>query len=128
MQDAIETVNTMELTAKGMRKHLKNLKIEKVEKIQDEIEGLMVENESMEGVLSRGYGNVSDVDSDELEEMMSGMDEFDLEENLEDEEEPEYLQDDAMPGTFLKDAPTGEIGQEEGVPQKPKAIGAMPGV
>ena len=86
----------------------------------------MVKHEGMERTLSRWYGNVSDVDSDELEEMMDGMDEFDLEENL--EEDPEYFQDDAMPEKFLKDAPTGEVGQEEGVPEKPKVIGAMPGI
>ena len=128
MQDTIETVNTMKQTAKVMKKQFKKIKIPKIEKIQDKIEDLMLDNDDVQDVLSRGYENVSEVDSDELDDIMGSMDEFDLEENLEDEKEPEYLQDGAMPENFLKDAPTGEIGQEEGVPQKPKAVGTTPGI
>ena len=95
----------MKETAKVMKKQFKKINVDKVENLQDKIEDLMLDTEEVNQVLSRTYDNVSEADSAELDDMLDGLDEFDLDDEL--EEEPDYLKDDAMPSNSLPTVPQG---------------------
>lgn len=106
IQDTLQTVDTMKETAKVMKKQFKKINVDKVENLQDKIEDLMLDTEEVNQVLSRTYDNVSEADSEELDGLLEGLDEFDLDDEL--EEEPDYLKDDAMPSNALPTVPQGK--------------------
>jgi len=111
-----ETVATMKETAKTMKQEFKNIDVDQVEDLQYDLEDLMDDAGEIQEIMGRSYGGMSDVDEDELEAELEG-----LEDELEmldmGEETPSYLENDlptAPEGNALP-ASTGETADDYGL-------------
>jgi charged multivesicular body protein 5 len=66
MKDTVEQVHVMKGATKVLKQQYKQIKIEEIEKVQDEMEDLMYDHEEIQDVLSRSIGGEEDVSDDEL--------------------------------------------------------------
>jgi len=66
LKDTKTTVNAMKQGVKEMKKEFKNVNIEKIEDLQDDLADMLEDANEVQEVLGRAYG-VPDVDEDELE-------------------------------------------------------------
>lgn len=125
-QDTKDSVAALKQSTVALKAAFKEINIDEVEDIQDEMDDIMMDQEEIQEVMGRAFGNVEDVDEDELMEELDG-----LEDELEMEDElgvagdvPSYLADE-MPG-----APSGPIAatpateqlDEFGLPVAPVAM------
>eukprot|EP01136_Pigoraptor_vietnamica_P039079 Opistho-1_new@109255 len=67
LKDTVTTVDAMKTGVKEMKKQFKNINIDKVEDIQDEMEDMLDQANEIQESLSRSYGIGDDVDDAELE-------------------------------------------------------------
>ncbi|GAM21457.1 hypothetical protein SAMD00019534_046320 [Acytostelium subglobosum LB1] len=92
MQDTIITVGAMKQGAKEMKKQFKQIDIEDVDSLQDEMQDLLDFNNEIQESMSRAYSTPDSLDETELEaELMS------MEDDLELEETPSYLMAPSAP-------------------------------
>mmetsp|Transcript_20273 Transcript_20273/g.47387 ORF Transcript_20273/g.47387 Transcript_20273/m.47387 type:complete len:222 (-) Transcript_20273:91-756(-) len=94
VQDSITQVNAMKDTSKALRGQMKNIKIEDVERVHDDMDDLMQDSQEIQDVLSRSYAGMDEIDDDELNDELAALDDELLAEDdgLADEM-PSYLQD-----------------------------------
>lgn len=120
-KDTKTTVDAMKVGVKDFRKAYKNVNIDQIENMQDELEDLMEQANEVQEVMGRSYG-MPEVDDDELEAELDALgDEIGL------DEDATYL-DDAI---GAPSAPTSEPGAESmrgdvpvdefGLPQIPQS-------
>lgn len=102
LKDTKTTVNAMKLGVKEMKKEFKNINIEQIEDLQDDLADMLEDANEVQDVLGRSYG-VPDIDEDDLEAELDALgDDFAL------DEDASYL-DDAMKAP---DAPEKEPGAD----------------
>mmetsp|Transcript_17788 Transcript_17788/g.28794 ORF Transcript_17788/g.28794 Transcript_17788/m.28794 type:complete len:221 (-) Transcript_17788:52-714(-) len=117
MKDTAATVDCMKASAVTMKQQFKELDIDQVEDLQDDIHDLMYEHEEVQEVMGRALGmDYDNIDEDELDSELAALDDLDLN-DLEDESD--YLKTQKLP-----DAPTSEVSatadkDEYGLPAVP---------
>ncbi|CAG8527470.1 2450_t:CDS:2 [Dentiscutata erythropus] len=90
LRNVVSTVDAMQVANKEMQKQYKKIDISKIESVQDDMEDLMEQANEIQETLGRTYGLPEDIDEEELEAELEALDD---ELNLEEEEEPSYLQE-----------------------------------
>jgi len=101
IQDTIQTVQAMKYGAQAMKTEMKKLKINDIDKMQDEMQDLLDTNNDIQDILSRSYAVPNDVDESDLDAELEALgDEMAAEESL-----PSYLQAPSAPTT---ESPAGE--------------------
>ncbi|GAM17296.1 hypothetical protein SAMD00019534_004710 [Acytostelium subglobosum LB1] len=86
MQDTIITVSAMKQGAKEMKKQFKQIDVDDIDSLQDEMQDLLDFNNEIQSSLSRAYETPESLDESELEAELMSMDE-----ELELEDTPSYL-------------------------------------
>lgn len=104
MKSTVQTVQVMKATAKDMQKQLKQINIDKVEDLREQMEDFMTDTFEINEVLARSYGTPDYIDEADLEAEL-GM----LQELQEVEENPSYLQDIPSAPANSKEKLTGSI-------------------
>jgi charged multivesicular body protein 5 len=102
LKNTASTVAAMKAGAKEMKKEYKNIDVDKIEDLQDDMHDLMLDAEEVNEIMGRSYGVPDEIGDDDLEAELAGLgDEFDV---AEDEEVPDYLKAADFPGV-----PTGAV-------------------
>ncbi|CAK9114012.1 Charged multivesicular body protein 5 (Vacuolar protein-sorting-associated protein 60), partial [Durusdinium trenchii] len=119
MRDTQDTVATMKDSAKAMKKQFKQINLDKIEDLQEDISEMMYDHEEVQEVMGRALGfDAEDIDESELDDELAALDDLDLE-DLEDETEADYLKPSKLPS-----APTENVESEKdqyGLPAMPVA-------
>jgi len=90
-RDTVTTVGAMKTANVELKKQFKNIKIDDIEDMQDEMTDLLEQSNEIQESLGRSY-DVGDVDESELEDELAALgDELDFESS------PSYLNASAMP-------------------------------
>ncbi|TPX43023.1 hypothetical protein SeMB42_g04894 [Synchytrium endobioticum] len=90
LKNTLVTVDAMKLANKELKNQYKKINIDKVERIQDDMEDLLDQANEVQEALGRTYGLPDDIDEADLEAELDALgDEL----NFEDEGEPSYLQE-----------------------------------
>ncbi|CAO3613069.1 unnamed protein product [Mucor hiemalis] len=93
LRNVMATVDAMQTANKEMKKQYKNVNINKIDQLQDEMEDLMEQANEVQETLGRSYNLPDDIDEDDLEAELDALgDELDFEE----EDIPSYLQEDEV--------------------------------
>ncbi|ORE11594.1 hypothetical protein BCV72DRAFT_300885 [Rhizopus microsporus var. microsporus] len=90
LRNVMATVDAMQTANKEMKKQYKNVNLDKIDQLQDEMEDLMEAANEVQESLARSYNLPDDVDVDDLEAELDALgDELEFEE----EDVPSYLQE-----------------------------------
>ncbi|KAI9251770.1 Snf7-domain-containing protein [Phascolomyces articulosus] len=91
LRNVMATVDAMQTANKEMKKQYKNVNLDKIDQLQDEMEDLIDQANEVQESLGRSYNLPDDVDEEDLEAELDALgDEL----NFEEEEIPSYLQED----------------------------------
>ncbi|KAI8817083.1 Snf7 family [Fimicolochytrium jonesii] len=119
LKNTLTTVDAMQLANKELKGQYKKINIDKIEKIQDEMEDLMEQANELQETMGRAYGLPDGVDEDDLEAELEALGD-DL---LEDEAEPSYLQEPTyaaeLPAAGTSEPATAVQVDEYGLPVAP---------
>ena len=96
IKDTQTVVATMKETAKTMKQQFEEINVDDVDDLYDDMEDLYDDANEMNEIMGRSMGNMDDIDDDELEAELEGLDD-ELMDDLENEEAPSYLEEDTMP-------------------------------
>lgn len=91
LQTTKQTLGTMKEASKQMKKELKTLNMDKIEDQIDDMAEHMEEFEELNEMMSRSWGVPLDVDEDDLDAELAGLDEELFEEEQESAALPDYL-------------------------------------
>merc|ERR1712001_714841 len=81
LKDTKTTVNAMKLGVKEMKKEFKNVNIEQIEDMQDELADMLEDANEVQEVMGRAYG-MPEIDEDDLEAELDALgDDFALDED-----------------------------------------------
>jgi len=81
LKDTKDTVNAMKSGVKAMKKEFKNVNIEQIEDMQDELADMLEDANEVQEVMGRAYG-VPDIDEDDLEAELDALgDDFALDDD-----------------------------------------------
>ncbi|KAF7731416.1 hypothetical protein EC973_000224 [Apophysomyces ossiformis] len=90
LRNVMATVDAMQTANKELRKQYKNVNLDKIEQLQDEMEDLLEQANEVQESLGRSYNLPEDIDEADLEAELDALgDELEFDE----EEVPSYLQD-----------------------------------
>ncbi|KOS14676.1 vps60 involved in vacuolar protein sorting [Malassezia pachydermatis] len=89
LRNTMATVDAMKQANKDLRRTYGNLNIDKIERIQDEMEDLLEQSSALQETLSRSYALPDDIDEEDLEAELEALEEEPLEQDM---EIPSYLQ------------------------------------
>lgn len=127
LKDAQQTMSAMKAANKDLKGTMKTLKIDDIDKMQDEMMDLVDYSSEIQETLGRSYGVPDDLDEEEL---MGELDALEADMGLETESDgmPSYLQDDKEPemesDINLPAAPSGhaqpQAADEYGFPTVPR--------
>ena len=67
LRNTMATVDAMQQANKDLRKTYGNLNVDKIERMQDEMEDLLEQSNTLQETLSRSYAMPDDIDEAELE-------------------------------------------------------------
>jgi charged multivesicular body protein 5 len=129
LKDAQQTMSAMKAANKDLKGTMKTLKMDDIDKMQDEMMDLVDYSSEIQETLGRSYGVPDDLDEEEL---MGELDALEADMGLEAEPDgmPSYLQDDKdselESDINLPAAPSGHAAQpqaadEYGFPAVPRA-------
>ncbi|KAI9323709.1 Snf7 family [Dichotomocladium elegans] len=91
LRNVMATVDAMQLANKEMKKQYKNVNLDKIDQLQDEMEDLIDQANEVQETLGRSYNLPDDIDEADLEAELDALgDEL----TFDDEEMPSYLQED----------------------------------
>ncbi|KAM3580637.1 Vacuolar protein-sorting-associated protein 60, variant 2 [Umbelopsis sp. WA50703] len=111
LRNVMTTVDAMQQANKEMKKQYKNVNIDKLDALQDEMEDLMEQANEVQESLGRSYNLPDDIDEADLEAELDALGD-DL--NFEEEEVPSYLQDDVeVPSGLHSDNAEGNVQVDE---------------
>jgi len=81
-KDTVESVKAMKAATVQLKKTFKeDINIDEIEDLHDEMDDIMMDQEEIQEVMGRAFGDVEEVDEDELMDELDGLDdEMDLEE------------------------------------------------
>ncbi|KAI8909585.1 Snf7 family, partial [Gorgonomyces haynaldii] len=98
LKNTMITLDAMKTANKELKKQYKNINVDKIEKMQDEMEDLLEQANELQETLGRSYGVPDDIDEDDLEAELDALGDELL---FEEEQEPTYLQETPAPQTEL---------------------------
>lgn len=124
IKDAQQTMAAMKAAKKDLKGTLKTLKIDDIDKLQDEMIDLMEFSTEIQESLGQSYNVPDDIDEDELLGELDAL-EADMGTEIESSGVPAYLQPDKEPELDLPSVPYGEATGPE--PQAADEFG-LPGV
>ncbi|KAI8799220.1 Snf7 family [Cladochytrium replicatum] len=106
LKNTMVTVDAMKMANKELKSQYKKISIDKIERMQDEMEDLLEQANEVQEAIGRTYGLPDDVDEEDLAAELDALGD----ELLEEEETPSYLQDtfeapSVMPGRFEENKP-----------------------
>ncbi|KAM6971054.1 charged multivesicular body protein 5 [Tautogolabrus adspersus] len=108
LKDTKTTVDAMKVGLKDMKKAYKNVKIDKIENIQDQLEDMMEDADEIQEALGRSYGT-PEIDDDDLEAELDALgDEFLM------DDDSSYL-DEASSAPSIPEGLPGEKSSRDGV-------------
>ncbi|GAN06111.1 charged multivesicular body protein 5 [Mucor ambiguus] len=114
LRNVMATVDAMQTANKEMKKQYKNVNLDKIDQLQDEMEDLMEQANEVQETLGRSYNLPDDIDEDDLEagefrgkdanasmrrltrSLQQELDALGDELEFDDEEVPSYLQEDEL--------------------------------
>ena len=111
LKDTATTVEAMKEGAKTLKQQYKEINIDEIEDVQDDLADLMADAEEVQDVLGRSYDIGEDVDEDELDAELAGLDDELEALEMGEDETPAYLADTGD----LPSAPTTAPAAAEGV-------------
>ncbi|KAJ3151563.1 hypothetical protein HDU89_002006 [Geranomyces variabilis] len=126
MKNTLVTVDAMQLANKELKGQYKKINLDKIEKIQDEMEDLLEQANDLQETMGRSYGLPDGIDEDDLEAELDALGD----ELMEDEAEPSYLQEPTyvsdLPNTSAADPVSNQPLDEYGLPvaNAPAKLGA----
>eukprot|EP01063_Lacrimia_lanifica_P017595 TRINITY_DN24644_c0_g1_i1.p1 TRINITY_DN24644_c0_g1~~TRINITY_DN24644_c0_g1_i1.p1 ORF type:complete len:218 (+),score=89.62 TRINITY_DN24644_c0_g1_i1:59-712(+) len=94
MQSTMDHVNCLKETATSMKAQQKNFDISKIEDMQDDLQDIYDDNQEIQEILGRNYGLEEDIDDDDLEAELAG-----LEDDLLANNDASYLDEALAPPT-----------------------------
>jgi len=107
MKDTVQTVDSMKVTAKVMKKEFKKIDLDKIEDLQEDIQDLMLDNDEVQEVMGRALGFDQDVDEDELDAELAALDDLDFEDFEAESSEADYLKSSRLPSAPITDIDQG---------------------
>ncbi|KAI9330198.1 Snf7 family, partial [Obelidium mucronatum] len=119
LKNTLVTVDAMKAANKEMKAQYKKINLDKVEKIQDEMEDLMEQANEIQEVMGRSYGLPDGIDEDDLEAELDALGDELMEE---DEEIPSYLQDDVPELPAASTADPTQVPAQTNAPQAEPAM------
>ncbi|CEP10186.1 hypothetical protein [Parasitella parasitica] len=93
LRNVMATMDAMQTANKEMKKQYKNVNLDKIDQLQDEMEDLIEQANEVQETLGRSYNLPDDIDEADLEAELDALGD-DLE--FEEEETPSYLQEDEL--------------------------------
>ncbi|KNE66768.1 hypothetical protein AMAG_11262 [Allomyces macrogynus ATCC 38327] len=94
LKNTLVTIDAMKVANQELKKQTKKMNIDKIEKMQDEMEDLLDLANDFQDVLSRSYGLPDEIDEADLEAELEALGDELL---FEEEEVPSYLQETDLP-------------------------------
>eukprot|EP00696_Hemimastix_kukwesjijk_P006822 gnl/Hemi2/18662_TR6181_c0_g1_i1.p1 gnl/Hemi2/18662_TR6181_c0_g1~~gnl/Hemi2/18662_TR6181_c0_g1_i1.p1 ORF type:complete len:226 (-),score=88.76 gnl/Hemi2/18662_TR6181_c0_g1_i1:189-866(-) len=91
MKDTVTTVEAMKVAAKEMKTVQKNINIDQIEDMHDDLDDMLMMNDEIQEVLGRSYGVPDDLDDADLEAELAGLEE-EMASELTTEAAPSYMQ------------------------------------
>eukprot|EP00127_Corallochytrium_limacisporum_P002268 Clim_evm56s109 gene=Clim_evmTU56s109 len=104
LKDTITQVDAMKTGVKDMKKQFKNINIDKVDAVQDDLEDMLDQANEIQEALSRSYGLPEEIDDEELEAELDL-----LEDDIALDEDTSYLDE----ASAIPDAPITEPGAKQ---------------
>ncbi|TPX68605.1 hypothetical protein SpCBS45565_g03007 [Spizellomyces sp. 'palustris'] len=125
LKNTLVTVDAMKLANKELRGQYKKVNLDKIEKIQDEMEDLLEQANDIQETMARSYGLPEGIDEDDLEAELEALGD----ELIEDEAEPSYLQEPTyapeMPNASTEEPALNGVEMDEyGLPRAPAKLNA----
>ncbi|KAI9012761.1 Snf7 family [Gaertneriomyces semiglobifer] len=119
LKNTLTTVDAMKFANKELKGQYKKINLDKIEKVQDEMEDLLEQANDIQESMGRSYGLPDGIDEDDLEAELEALGD----ELLEDDAEPSYLQEPEMelPSASLEDPNQSQQipgALEEAIPNK----------
>uniref|UniRef100_A0AAX7VH07 Charged multivesicular body protein 5 n=1 Tax=Astatotilapia calliptera TaxID=8154 RepID=A0AAX7VH07_ASTCA len=108
LKDTKTTVDAMKVGLKDMKKAYKNVKIDKIEDLQDQLEDMMEDANEIQEAMSRSYGT-PDIDEDDLEAELDA-----LGDELLMDDDSSYL-DEASSAPSIPEGLPGDKSNRDGV-------------
>nr|CAG4641230.1 EOG090X0EA1 [Eulimnadia texana] len=112
LKDTQTTIQAMQYGMKEMKKEFKNINIDKIEDVQDELADMLEQADEVQEALGRSYG-VPDIDEDELEAELEA-----LGDDLIADTDTSYL-DEAMKAPSAPDREPGAESVKDGLEEIP---------
>ncbi|CAO3668945.1 unnamed protein product [Umbelopsis vinacea] len=110
LRNVMTTVDAMQQANKEMKKQYKNVNLDKLDALQDEMEDLMEQANEVQESLGRSYNLPDDIDEADLEAELDALGD-DL--NFEEEDVPSYLQEGVEVPTGLNENTDGNVQVDE---------------
>ncbi|KAI9215813.1 Snf7 family, partial [Blastocladiella britannica] len=92
LKNTAATIDAMQVANTALKKQYKTVSVDKIERMQDEMEDLLAQASDLQDILGRSYGLPDDIDEADLEAELEALGDELL---MDDEEVPAYLQDTA---------------------------------
>merc|ERR1711982_202460 len=122
LKDTKTTVNTMKLGVKEMKKEFKNINIDQIEDLQDDLGDMLEEANEVQEALGRSYG-MPEIDEDDLEAELDALgDDFALDDDTSYLDEANKAPDAPLKDPGADSVATNQDGvlvDEFGLPKKP---------
>merc|ERR1712137_81475 len=116
MNDTVVMVDAMKHANKEMRKQFKQIDIDGIDDLYDDMADLMEDNDMIQEIMGRSFSTPEDLDETELEAELDALgDELLMEED--DEKLPDYLMETSVPSTV----PTSQVEAPEIEAVQPQA-------
>lgn len=101
-KDTIESVQAMKASTVALKQHYAEINLDEVEDLHEQMDELMMDQEEMQEVMGRSFGDMADVDEDDLMDELAELDD-ELEMGLETPANDDYM------GILAPAAPTGPV-------------------
>lgn len=126
IKDAQQTLAAMKGAQKELKTHMKSMRIEDVDRVQDDMMDVIDYSTELQDSLGRSYGVPDDIDEEDLMGELDAL-ESDMGSELEGDSVPSYLQPEpateAGHGTEDLNLPTAPMGGRTPVPQAEDELG-----
>ncbi|WEW60790.1 Vacuolar protein-sorting-associated protein 60 [Emydomyces testavorans] len=106
LRNVMTTVDAMKTTTKTLKQQYGKVDIDKIERMQDEMQDLMDIGNEIQESISRAYDVPEDVDEAELDAELEALgEEAMFESSLGEEAMPSFMQDEVAPPQFIDEPP-----------------------